>query len=543
MKKLIKQILRFKFIIFLTFIVFLSVKPLIHAGFPPTHDGEYHVIRFYQFDKAIHDGDFYPRWAKDLNNGYGVPLFNYVYPFPNYAASFFHIFGASFIDAFKLNLIFATLIGVIFFYLWTKLYFDSSAAVTAAVFYCFTPYRFVDIYVRGSVGEVWALAWFPAFLWAITILIKNKKTNYVIWSGIFFALTIFSHNILGLMFAGFGFFYVLFCIWIFKARKRLAYLTFFSFILGLCLSAVFWLPALIETRFVQNLQIYNVNEHFAEIYQLIIPSWGTGFSEQALGNQMSLQIGIANLIAVFLGLILLIRTRYIFFIAWFIIVVFLILGISKPIWHAIPILNYFQFPWRFLSLIMVLSAFITGAVIDKITRKKLKLIVSSIFIFLSVILSISYTYPAYYHNRNDSHYLNRDNFIHGTNSPGDLFNTVWINKKPSIKEKRVEIAKGKGEINVIDSKTSNLKFTIKNDTEVEVLVNIAYFPGWELKIDEKKTMLKKTNQGAMSFSVSKGKHSVEIQFGDTIIRRIGAAISLLSIILCIGFFLKKKLKI
>ena len=96
MKKFIKTISQFKYILFLLFIIFLAVKPLIHSGFPPTHDGEYHVIRFYEFDKALRDGDLYPRWAMDLNNGYGVPLFNYVYPFPNYSASFFHFFGASF---------------------------------------------------------------------------------------------------------------------------------------------------------------------------------------------------------------------------------------------------------------------------------------------------------------------------------------------------------------------------------------------------------------------------------------------------------------
>src|SRR5713226_8690802 len=89
------------------FISFLSVFSFLGKGLPPTHDGEYHAIRFYEFDKALRDGSFYPRWAPDLNNGFGVPLFNYVYPLPNYIAFFLNVIGFSFINAFKASMIIA----------------------------------------------------------------------------------------------------------------------------------------------------------------------------------------------------------------------------------------------------------------------------------------------------------------------------------------------------------------------------------------------------------------------------------------------------
>jgi uncharacterized membrane protein len=540
MKKITELFSRYKHIIFLLLVIFLAVKPLIHLGLPPTHDGEYHVIRFYEFDKAIRDGDWYPRWAEDLNNGYGIPLFNYVYPLPNYAASLFHLFGSNFIDAFKMNLILATAIGVIFFYLWTRLYFNNLAALTAAVFYCFAPYRFVDIYVRGSVGEVWALAWFPAFLWAITIFIQKKKMDYFVLSGIFFALTIFSHNIVGLMFAAFAFTYVLFCLFINKSGKKIVIFTFGSFLLGLCLSAIFWLPALVETKFVKNLQLYNIDEHFPELSELLIPSWGTGFSNGALGNQMSFQIGVANLIAVFLGFIFFIRSKYAFFLSWFLLVLFLMLGLSKPLWHTMPLLNYFQFPWRFLSLAILLCSFIAGAVVNKIVDKKWKIIVCFLFIFLSIILSIPYTKPAYYHYRTDSHYLTRDNFFRGTNSQGDLFNTIWIDKKLPIKEKRIEISQGEGLIKLQESKTTFLKYEIIAKTKSEIIANIAYFPGWTLDIDGKKSQLQRTRDGIMTFSVPKGKHVVSLQLNDTIIRRIGGLFSFLGFITCIVLISMRK---
>ena len=93
---------------------FIAVASLLSSGLPPTHDGEYHVLRFQQFYKVLSEGSLYPRWAPDFNNGFGIPLFNYVYPLPNYIASALHILGFSFIDSFKLNMILASLTGSFF---------------------------------------------------------------------------------------------------------------------------------------------------------------------------------------------------------------------------------------------------------------------------------------------------------------------------------------------------------------------------------------------------------------------------------------------
>src|SRR5438132_654086 len=116
---MVKKFVSFVIVLILSFPV---VSPLLHSGLIPTHDGEYHVVRFYEFQKAISEGVFFPRWASDLNFGYGVPLFNYVYPFPNYVGFLLVLFTRSFIDSFKLELLFSTLIGSMFFYLWTKKY-------------------------------------------------------------------------------------------------------------------------------------------------------------------------------------------------------------------------------------------------------------------------------------------------------------------------------------------------------------------------------------------------------------------------------------
>ena len=114
--KLLKFVKKHFHLFILLILILASTWPFFHQGLIPTHDGEYHVMRFYEFDKAIRDGSFYPRWAMDFNNGLGIPLFNFVYPLPNYISFIIHSIGFGFIDSFRISMILATLLAGIFFY-------------------------------------------------------------------------------------------------------------------------------------------------------------------------------------------------------------------------------------------------------------------------------------------------------------------------------------------------------------------------------------------------------------------------------------------
>lgn len=523
--------------IFLCLVIIFSCiagYALLHPGLPPTHDGEYHIIRFYEFDKVLRSGSLYPRWAPDLNNGYGVPLFNYVYPLPNYIASFLHVFGVSFIEAFKLNLFFATLLGGIFFYFWAKQYWGDVGGLIASTFYTFSPYHFVDIYIRGSVGEVWALAFFPAFLWSITNVIKKKNRVFVIFSGLFLALIIFSHNILALMFFPFALSYVGFLIYREENRKYLIRNTLYIILFGLGLSAIFWIPALLEKDYVTGLQIYDVEKNFPQLHQLLIPSWGSGFSEGSLEGQMSFQIGLANLIAIvasMLTAIVLFRRKQkeikiiAFFLAWFAVLFFLMLPISLPVWENVPLLNYFQFPWRLLSLIILICSFLAGSVVFAWKSR----VFYVVFLLLPVFLGISYAKPAFYHDRNDAYYISRSNFIDGTNSPGDLFNTVWFNK--GLKKQKEKIIIQHGEVRSTYIRPTKYIFGVRAYSQTQITVNTAYFPGWTAIINNNEIDIKPNNNGLITFFIPKGDNKIELVFKDTFIRTIAISISFVSFFL------------
>ena len=506
-------------VIVITFFSFLAGFLLLQPGLPPTHDGEYHIIRFYEFDKELRSGQWYPRWAQDLNNGYGVPLFNYVYPLPNYVASFLHAFGVSFIDAFKINMFLALVLGTCFMYLWARLYFGTFGGILSAVFYTYAPYHLLDIYIRGSAGEVWALAFFPAFLWSVTKLLKEKTMLCLPLSSIFFALVIFSHNILAYLFFPFAAAYMLFLV--VQERKKLSAVldVFLTLLLGFGLSSIFWVPALLERSYVRGLEIFNYQLHFVELYQLIFPSWGSGFSADATTEGLSFQIGMANIVALFVCFFLLWRRRKttkvlhicLFMIIWLVAAIFIMFPFALFIWKSIPLIQYTQFPWRFLSLVILCVSFLAGSIAYLKPGKVFFLI----FLVLPFLTTIGYTKPAYYHMRDDNYYISRSNFIDGTNSPGNVFNTIWFDTSLP--------------------KNDALSFDKGNAT----IINIAYFPGWQVFVNRKSVEAKVNKYGLIEIGKVGENDTIEAKFLDTAPRTIGkllSGLSLLSLLLMLFNF-------
>ncbi len=526
------------------FITLISIISLFSLGLPPTHDGEYHVVRFQQFYKVLESGILYPRWAPDFNNGFGIPIFNYVYPLPNYLASFFHFLGFSFIDSFKLNMILASFIGAIFFYLWSRIFWKELGAVVSSILYTFSPYHFVDIYVRGSVGEVWSLALFPGLLWSFTQFSINKKPVFFLVSSVLLCLLILSHNILALLFF---IFFISYCILLSIPQKdKIEYFKnlIMIVVIGLGLSSPFWLPALFETKYVVGLQIFDLKQHFPEIYQLIIPSWDYGFSGKDIQNQMSFQIGIANILAVLVSFMALVKNKknrslLKFFIVWFLATFFLVTTYSSWLWDNIPLFNYFQFPWRFLSLIILITSFLGGSIVNVFSERWIKICFALLLVLFSIFLSLGYAKAPFYHKRTDSHYLTRSNFTDGTNSPGNSFNTKWLGTIPSKRKDKFEFLKGSGSIGIDNISPQSYKLMINIKKDSQVIVNTAYFPGWMFLLDGKKKEVDNYN-GRILIKIPREVHKVELIFSDTSIRTASYVYFFISV-LSLVFFGRKSI--
>ena len=209
-----------------------------------------------------------------------MPLFNFHYPFPNYIGAFYHSLGWSLSDAFKLALATGYLSAGLFCYFWLSKIFDKFSGSSRNHRVSFVPYWFVELYVRGSVGEVIAIAWFMLVLAAIEY--RNGALVSVATAGM-----ILSHNILSMVFLPLLAGYM-----VLRTRWYLGYM-----IIGLGLAAYFWIPALWERNFVVGLNVVNFREHFPELFQLLIPFGGTNFSQAGVPDgEMSQQLGVMTIV-------------------------------------------------------------------------------------------------------------------------------------------------------------------------------------------------------------------------------------------------------
>jgi hypothetical protein len=106
--------------------------------------------------------------------------------------------------------------------------------------------------------------------------------------------------------------------------------------------------------------------------------------------------------------------------------------------------------------------------------------------------------------------------------PSSLKEVAW----QGISEGRGVIIKGKSEETTI----KEYQLEVKNPTNI--LTNIAFFPGWEAKLDDKKLDIYDTN-GRIEVSLPVGYHKLEFIFSNTPVRYLANTVSLFSLFLLI----------
>src|SRR3989344_8487245 len=123
-------------LIFLTLLSLWVTRDFFRPEFFQSHDALYHVVRLDQFHKALLSGQFPVRWAPDLLDGLGYPLFVINYHLPYYLAEAFHLLGLSLFSALKAMFIFSVIGSALtsfwLFYSWSN---NNLAVSLAAAFY------------------------------------------------------------------------------------------------------------------------------------------------------------------------------------------------------------------------------------------------------------------------------------------------------------------------------------------------------------------------------------------------------------------------
>lgn len=494
-------------IVLLLILAFPLILPLLKSGMFISDDGNWMVVRLSDFHKSLRDGQFPVRWAGRLNHEFGYPVFNFLYPGVLYLGEVIHLLGFNFITSIKILFGLSMLASLFFSYLWLKTKFGRFPALVGSIIYGYAPYHLFDLYKRGSLGEIVALAAVPLIFWAI-----EKRRSTIL--SLCIALLITVHNTVAFLFLPVAFLYSMI-----RGERKVKSLI--SFVLGVLLASFFWLPALYDRQFTKfdSIEISNWTEFFLNPQNFYLLGWG------------SVLIFILSVFMVVKKM----STKVIFFLCLFFMSVFFASSYSNFLWNNTFLPKLIQFPWRLLSLTIIASAFLGAYLIESIPGK-LKiltgLILAGIFIYSSQLSLKNIQYEI----KEEGYYSTNED----TTTVKNEYMPKWVKILPIDRpEKKAEIISGKGELTAFFQNSSKIILKGGTITPAVVKVNIVYFPGWQAKVNGAITPISYENpQGVITFSVPSGGHEIEIEWKETPIRLIADLISITTLLVLV--VLRKK---
>lgn len=552
------------FVLLLICFVLIAAIPLMNNKLIVTHETISPIIRISELYKNVGNGQIFVRWMPDLSRGYGYPLFNFYSPLFYYVAFFFSTMNFGAISAFNLSSILMWILSGVGMYIFCREFFGKYGALVCATAYIYAPYHLVDLYVRGAAAEFTSLALFPFILWAFYKFNSSKKQIYISASAVLIAGLVLSHNVMTLFFLPVVAAYILF-LYAVSEKKDLKNLfhCFISLILGISLSAFFLLPAFLEKNSVNISSMtegyYNYNNHFVYFDQLLKTNWGYGASMPGKEDKMSYAIGLVHILLSTITLFALkkiykINYKTALHIGFFAIVAFfsiyLMMPESKYIWDMLSLLQFAQFPWRFLAITIFAVSFICGGVLSLITKKQIKIWATALCLVTIIFSNISYSKPQLYYKNIPNDKVVAKNIV---NDPSVSSFAHFLSDYTPSSVKNSPVSDPKEILSTI-SGNAEIKYKKQNSVEYNIEIgakensiftfNQFYFPIWKISENNKPIVIKSiTDNGLPEFELNEGVHNISIKLGNTKLRSVSTLISYisLSIILAILFYSVNKI--
>ena len=559
------------------------IGPLLQPGYMwEAHDARHSVYFLFEFDRGIQDGILYPRWQPDFAFGYGYPFFNIYGPLSSCVGELFHLAGFDFPDAVKIVFGLSVVGSGLAMYGFVKRVMGRQAGLVAAVAYMVIPYRLVDLYVRAALAESLAYLFVPLVLWGTWAALHHPRLFNVVGLALAYAGLILTHPLTAMLLTLILAFYAAVLALVrlneeqpWREMSRQSFLPLLGHLghllapaalglaLGLGLSALFILPAMTENRFVRVDQWYGGRYawggDFVEFFQLFSPEWGFGISVPGPDDQVSFQLGAVPVVLSLLATTSLLgRRRSLphlrFFAALTALAVLLMLSLSAPLWQLLPLVRLVQFPWRLLSVTTISMAFLCGAVVQDGRSREATFPEPATLLLVALLLLGSLPYMQ---ARMSEQEVSLAGLMRFQQSSDEMTgSTAWVRRIPTWSPMADYFIAGKpltsrinyGELyrqpgrvhaQTLELHTSSELVEYSAGRSVLLTFNTFYYPGWHAylldpatnEVREELPIALRGELGLMTVRVPAGVGRVLLRFEDTPIRRLGTAVSLISLAL------------
>ncbi len=529
---------------------FLMIRSLCISGYFPMHD-DTQVARVVEMGRALRQGQFPVRWVSDLGYGYGYPIFNFYGPLPYYVGGVLYALGLTGLTATKIMMGAGLVLAGVTMYAVIADIAGVSAGILASVFYMFAPYHAVDAYVRGAVGEYYALIFLPLILWGFwRICTRKSAVGGILLAAAGTAGLIVSHTILGYV----GMFFEALAAVVLSINNPQWKKIWAVVLLGLGLSAFFWLPALLEMKYTSVASIIgnsaDFQNHFVCLSQLWNSQWGFGGSAPGCIDGMSFKVGKVHLL---LGLVVIIgvavgfiRERRVKILVAvgsiiFVVSVFFMLSISKPVWDILPLFAYVQYPWRFLAFAIFGISLVVSQIVSFFRPTALRFGITAFCVALVLFVEAKWFVPQYTYSRPAAAFETAEDIRFRVSKISDEYLPPAV-PRPKTPQDVVQDIIPKSNLYTSDIQQISdtyVKIAFQAQEPTTVKINTAYFPGWHyiVNVTDTKPQIK---NGLPVITIPQWASVVQMQFRDTPARTIGNIISLLSLGVCFYIYDKRK---
>lgn len=510
------------------------VDLFIRQGRPSAFDGPTHLANIAQFTAALRAGDFPVRWMDGFAN-YGMPMGVIVQQTTSYLGALFNLILNNTVLSYNLVVFVGTFFSLYFFYLFLRCHFSNKSSLLGIVLFAFAPYRIINVYIRGALPEYFAHVFFPLILMGLYYWIVKRDTKGLMILGGGLVGILLTHPftlVIGsFLFAPYALFLLL------RNVKKEQFIAVcipigITACIAIGITAYYILPLFTEIKYFyygrsgqgllpgQDLSLLNyLGDHW---------NYFTQYDIDVRGHVIHL--GLFELGMVLAGILYWsvkdVRSKSLpLLLSIFVVLVFFTTRFANPIYTSIKFLGGIQHNWRMFTSIVFIAPLI-GAYIHNKTQ-------SQIFFWLLIGIVFFSRIPQLYGKNYLSepevkYYWNKEN-LHG-----NVLNTIWTGPTQDypVKKQKGEIIAGKGAI--LERKESNSvrTYTVRADTELRMVDNTFYFPGWRVYVDGVETLIEFQDmnyRGVITYMVAPGTHTVEVRFTNTKIRLLGNILSIISL--------------
>ncbi|MDJ0755095.1 MAG: hypothetical protein QNJ45_16355 [Ardenticatenaceae bacterium] len=534
-----------------------GVRPILGPSLPCSDDVAFHLLRLVQLDWLLTNGIPFSRWAPNMANGYGFPLFNYYAPLSYYGAEAVSLLTGDLYSGLQWTFAAGFVLSGWTMFLLARQYVGRPAAYATAAAYLYAPYQGYDIFFRGNLAESFAWWLLPLALWAMVRLVRSGSWRWVGWAALTYAAVLLTHNAFALIFSPLLGAFAVWMWWFERDEKRPSWLALGQIVaalgLGLLLAFFFWFPALTERDLIHTERllvppIFVYWGNFVSLSELLAlprtvhPDLLNPSIPRALG-------GLTALLALpALGWLwpygksgLTGRERPIRLLTLFLLLstaalIFLMLPLSRPVWDTVPLLEFIQFPWRLLGCAALTLALLVGAAVEWLGRRPWGRWAGLIAVPLLVASSLFWFAPRYCAGLEQATIEDIVPFEQATQTIGT---TAKGEYQPLTSD-------------FVPAEPFTQPFTLPDDVELllhswtpltfwaeieaaapaEITANAFFYPGWTATVNDQKVDIKpREGDGLITFAVPPGRSTIEVEFRETPMRLTANLLSLSALIL------------